>query len=338
VTGRVVGWEPPGTAEVQDHIRELLQRQVDPVPPFAARAWPHPEGAIAVVRVHESVDTPHVVRRTGGVYVRGQGGKLPADHSMVLALAAKKQTARERATDRLFSLSPPPTGSQVTPSRLAFTHNPKELMYRLAVTPLTLSGDFHDRALRKSTIDLMHGVLYGLRPVPPERVAPQPLTTQYGLTLSHSLFTGSHGLPEVQTVCTVALDGRGLVEVSLRVFRDPIELAQMDVDVQVPQFLHPLLAAAATMLEGLEAVGTALFYLQIHAPPDATLFMGATAAPLQRSNPATPGRVTIDVVGELLTPADDDVIDDAAEASLRQVMRAAGVAAYEPEVEPEATP
>ena len=67
--GQVVGYTPPGTADLQDYLRDLLRAQVDPMPPFAAITMQVDGTTIGVVRVAESSDTPHITS-DGVIYVR----------------------------------------------------------------------------------------------------------------------------------------------------------------------------------------------------------------------------------------------------------------------------
>ena len=61
-----------------DAIRARLRGEIDPLPAFEAKLIQHADGPVAVVRVYESSDTPHVVLRSGAVFVRE-----PAEHGML---------------------------------------------------------------------------------------------------------------------------------------------------------------------------------------------------------------------------------------------------------------
>jgi len=75
--GGLRGWREHGRSDLQDHLRHVLRREVDPLPPFSARSIELEDQPIGVVRVIESVDTPHIARRTGALYIREPGGKRP---------------------------------------------------------------------------------------------------------------------------------------------------------------------------------------------------------------------------------------------------------------------
>lgn len=103
--GSVSGWkiDPPKT-DLQSHLANLLSGQVDPVPPFVATYREREGRTIAVMRVFESSDVPHVERGTGAIYVRTSAGKVAVDsHPGVLALAQRGRDADEAARDRLRS-------------------------------------------------------------------------------------------------------------------------------------------------------------------------------------------------------------------------------------------
>jgi hypothetical protein len=58
------------TPTLVDAIRARLRGEIDPLPAFEARVIQHADAPVAVVRVYESSDTPHVVLRSGAVFVR----------------------------------------------------------------------------------------------------------------------------------------------------------------------------------------------------------------------------------------------------------------------------
>jgi predicted HTH transcriptional regulator len=90
----IVGYERPGTVDLQDYIRDLLRSQVDPLPPFAAVTMRVDEQPIGVVSVAESSDTPHVTS-DGVIYVRNPGGKeRVTGHRDIVAMARRGDLAR----------------------------------------------------------------------------------------------------------------------------------------------------------------------------------------------------------------------------------------------------
>jgi predicted HTH transcriptional regulator len=78
--GRVRGWqvEPPKT-DLQSHLANVLRHEVDPLPPFVVDYREYDGKRIAVMRVFESSDVPHIERGTGAIYVRTSAGKVPVE-------------------------------------------------------------------------------------------------------------------------------------------------------------------------------------------------------------------------------------------------------------------
>jgi predicted HTH transcriptional regulator len=97
-TREVVGWRPKGRADIVDYLRDLLQREVDPLPPFAAKVLRVARKSVGLIRVYEPTDTPHIVRGTGSVYIREPGAKRPIqEHAPLVELARRGEEASLRA-------------------------------------------------------------------------------------------------------------------------------------------------------------------------------------------------------------------------------------------------
>jgi hypothetical protein len=126
------------------------------------------------------------------------------------------------------------------------------------------------------------------------------LTTQYGFADWRMVASG-HAVADTYTQRSVALDGRGVVEASKRVFADPMDLTQMQADEQALRFFQPLFAAGATVMEAVEAVGTTRFHLQITAPQDTRLFVSTRAETLSSST-ANPSRVRLSRTTTMRSP------------------------------------
>src|SRR6266540_2591234 len=87
--------------DAQSHLGDLLRDQTDPLPAFVADERTLDGKSLVVVRVFESVDTPHIVRGTGAVYVRDSGGKQPVQNQMLLLeLSHRGRDALESAYQR----------------------------------------------------------------------------------------------------------------------------------------------------------------------------------------------------------------------------------------------
>jgi hypothetical protein len=74
--GKYADWSPSPAATLGDAVRDRLLPLLDPLPPFEARIIDLETADVGVVRVYESADTPHVMIKTGAVFVReGAGGR-----------------------------------------------------------------------------------------------------------------------------------------------------------------------------------------------------------------------------------------------------------------------
>jgi hypothetical protein len=78
--GGELAWASGDAPPLVDMIRDRLRGEVDPLPAFEAKTMrvPGMNGPIGVVRVYESSDTPHIVIRSGSVFVREVAGDTDA--------------------------------------------------------------------------------------------------------------------------------------------------------------------------------------------------------------------------------------------------------------------
>ena len=75
--GAIVGWRPPGRAQIHDHLREQL-RGVDPMPAFTAELVARSTDRVGVLHAPESAIKPHGVRERG-VVLRARARRQPPD-------------------------------------------------------------------------------------------------------------------------------------------------------------------------------------------------------------------------------------------------------------------
>ena len=107
------GWTPCAPHELTDRLRAALRaNRVDPIPSYAATVWSYgaEKTPVGVVRVHESVDTPHVLGN-GQVFVRsvaedreGQKVYRPGGvetQAVLLELADRGRIGLQVATQKL---------------------------------------------------------------------------------------------------------------------------------------------------------------------------------------------------------------------------------------------
>jgi hypothetical protein len=101
----LVGMEPVGAAEPQLWVKDTLRNLVLPMPPFRAR-WLPTRGnlGLLLVLVEESASTPHILTRSGAIYVRSPGSSDPvplSDQRTLLELVGRGKAASENAESAL---------------------------------------------------------------------------------------------------------------------------------------------------------------------------------------------------------------------------------------------
>jgi len=173
--GNVVGYTPPGTADLQDHLRDLLRAQVDPLPPSAAITVDVRGSPIGVVRVAESSDTPHIAG-DGVIYARAPGRKQRVtDHRDILEMARRGEQARLDAARRQWGLELIKT-AMLTPDRIFGDEPGRDAEYPPLLerivrgSPFTVTGAFADRALSHAATDLAVAQVGSL--FPPAQIPP----------------------------------------------------------------------------------------------------------------------------------------------------------------------
>jgi Putative DNA-binding domain len=313
------GWEPPGQVDLQDWVREILRNQVDPIPPFAARMAQLNGKPVGVVRVYESTVTPHVVRKTGAIYVRGQGGKEPATHADVARLAARSSLAEAEAQERFDLVGDLDVASAelpLLPSGAAM--HVKTI--RLRVAPLTLRPGFHDDALTEAFVDkfgeeVLPVICGGVPPSPERRLS------QHGFRFH---VAGYDGLMDESIARVGGVDGRGVINLATLRGTIPEDARRVALDAQRNHFAS-LFAGAGVTLRALEALGNAVYRLDFQTPSQAYVEMphGAPGGSLPQH-----GRLQFS--GHLVVPCADAELRGEAERCARQLARAAGIAVYEP--------
>lgn len=114
------GWTPVAPHDLTDRVREALATsRVDPIPAFAAtvREYGDERRPIGLIRVYESVDTPHVMGN-GQVFVRSvaQDTRVVAGgvetQAVLLSLVERGRAGVERAREK-FDLNVAPVASRV---------------------------------------------------------------------------------------------------------------------------------------------------------------------------------------------------------------------------------
>jgi hypothetical protein len=329
--GRVVGYEPPGRADLQDHMRQLLRAQVDPVPPFATAMVPLDGHRVGVVRVGESSDTPHITNE-GVIYVRNDGGKQRVvDHRDIVALARRGDLAQTRADDRLYEL-PLVHDAMRTPERI-FGDNPtsgvepwplQEVIVR--ASPYTIGGSFADRALSKQLADQVQNVVTSLLPRPPRDSRQRVAVRARGV---YSVAIGQEQGPLGGIVqADAVVDAGGVVALRLVVRCDPhvTELVRVG-------WFPALVEGAAALLGALDAYGRAAIGIEIRGATG--LYMALSPQAFGEIKPDDLfGGNALRAGGDIALPADEADVQEVVDRWTRELGRAAGLPAWEPWPEP----
>jgi hypothetical protein len=313
--GSVVGWDRPPQLDVQSHLASLLRAQVDPLPPFVAAVREVDGREIAVMRVFESSDAPHIVRGTGAVYLRSSKGKEPVavdDHRMLLELARRGDDAEARAQTRIGDL-------QAVRNMLSIDGDGATL--RVAgccrwiawAAPVTVTPGFAAWSLSRRGADWCRERVLSLLP---GARAPfgrdEPWIEPYGRGVVARVRASGAGFADERTAAI--LDARGLVAFELRRKAPTMALAgSLDEDVR------PLARALADALVDAEAYGRAVVGLRFALATDGRL-LG------QVRDDCSP---VVQVQREVTIPADEDEVEQLAQAWYRELQRSFGIEAFE---------
>lgn len=284
------GWGSGDPTSFVDRVREVLARQVDPLPPFAAalREAGDPAKKVGVVRVYESSDTPHVLTKDGAVPIRGvattrnangkryepQGANQPTLRELVAQGKDAAEAARrlldpgmcpliERAMDIRYEATGEfrPDGSQ---SYQRIDAPVEGAAVVLRVVPYSRAR-FDDWAVSGDALAVLSEAHRVLANVPVPAVTPEPNVS--GITL-RGPSTARDRIYDGQPVClvTVAADCAGVLAYRLAWTSRP--LPERDRTIRTlkgirDQLIHPLLLAAAVTLDAAEFHGRAWIQLDI---------------------------------------------------------------------------
>jgi hypothetical protein len=314
-TRKIVGWQPKGRADVVDYLRDLLRREVDPLPPFGAKPLTIDRKQIAVVRVYESADTPHLVRGTGSVYIREPGAKGPIkEHGRLIELARRGETARARAEEHLrlpliVETLPTPWRNSVGGFEAAPQGVP-HVVVRAA--PLTITPRFADSALADDTADWCEDATARLLPDPTEdRAGPEWQSHGRGMVVIRRA-TG-----RVTAVLVVDAGGALACRKTWKLSPSAVPLEEY-----CDERLEPQIRILAEGLERLEVYGRAVFECWI---------WGLDGRPVDGPGGARgTAPIAHHLAGDLAIPAGQGDVRELAERWMRDFGRAAGLKTWEP--------
>jgi hypothetical protein len=321
--GTVHGWEKPERLDLQSHLGELLRKEVDPLPPFVCDMREVDDKPIAVMRVFPSVDSPHIVRGTGAVYVRSSKGKEPVDdHRTLLELARRGEDADRRARERLAELpvvgrllkAPDTRWADDTQTEIRFIARAAPLTVTPALTewPLTRkAGDWCARFAESllPPVGLSGGFVY-----PREGPHLEP----FGRAIAARL-TQERGAGGKDAVVVVA-DSGGVVAVELRRGAESGDQPGVLLKAMLEDEIRPLVMTLAALLYEAEAFGRAIVDLWIVLPPKGLIH-----------GQLRPASGALHASSELTIPADGSEAAALAVAWHRAFQRELGIVKYERE-------
>ena len=320
--GTPVGWTKPGKLDLQSYLGELLRLQVDPLPPFVADMRELDGKPIAVLRVFESADRPHIVRGTGAIYVRTSKGKEPVpvdDHATVLEMARRGEEAASAARARLRETPAVQLTFRAPDSGIPRVTEGIEFIARAA--PLTVTPALSEWALTRAAADtcqrvagelLPQAALNGLMFARNEQLLP------YGRAIAAEV--AQTGLSSSEDRVTVLADSNGVVAASLLRGRDGSDPAYLLIQAMLKDELVPLARCIAGVLHDAEAFGRAAVDLWLVSGQDE-----------QISGQQREIRKEIHVARELVIPADEEEVLELAAQWHRELQREIGIVKYEGE-------
>jgi hypothetical protein len=319
--GALVGFSPPGNADLADWVRECLRNEVDPLPPFVAGTAIHEGHEVGLIKVAESTDTPHVTA-SGAVYVRVPAGKQPVtDHSALLELARRGREADASARERLTIL-PLIQGAFGAIGRLPGekTHPPRPVAVEwiVRVAPVSIPAGFADRALSQATARWAEEKCAGLvlsasHPWAP-KVIPEPRAR--GIVVRAE----SQVAPEI---ADVVIDAGGVIAARKARRRNESVPELMHLPGLADDYFHPLLDLAAEGLSHLDANGRAVLSLEVRGVEKMAIWIqDGIQGPLRGQD--------LHLGGELGIPADEADLRSVSDAWMREIGRSAGIAMWEP--------
>jgi len=280
-TREVVSWKPKGRADDVDYLRELLRREVDPMPPFAARRMIVDRKRISLIRVYESADTPHIVRGTGAVFVREPGAKRPVqEHGHLIDLARRGEEAEHRANERLRSL--PVVGHIFrTPDSGYENDESRDVRWVARAAPLTVSPATRDWPLTRRAADwclqYVDSMVGHRGPFGREEPSLEPYGRAIVVPVAQA--TGSDSKDRAVLVA----DSGGVVGAELTTGIYSGDLPAISLERMLDDSIRPLARALAEMLLAAEAWGRAIVDLWCLFPNEGSVSVyGAQRQPTTR--------------------------------------------------------
>lgn len=271
------GWEPIKAHAITDRVRQALAtNRVDPIPPFAATTidYGDTEQPIGVVRVYESIDTPHVMGN-GQVFVRSvaedrdlakryRPGGVDTQAALV-ALAERGRTgidaARGKLDPRVVRLAASSIGIEIG----GFGVRTRDALVGIRAIPVT-PGPFADWSVSQAGYVALQLAAIGLARADSDALRDHELHAS-GLTVrarSEDFLAGVVA-PPLDGVAAVGTDQAGVVVATMQfgVWQPSRPTTSLTLNGVRDHLFLPLLESATSVLETAEAYGRVLLELRV---------------------------------------------------------------------------
>jgi hypothetical protein len=340
--GKPIGSREPWAREDEaptlvDAVRDRLREEIDPLPAFEAKLFPHPGGPVGVVRVYESSYAPHAALRSGSVFVREVAGVSDAsdagrpgagargqrryettqirNRAQLLELAARGRAAAERVRGLVDPARPLPliadglglAFERVDEHRVQPRPNSRGNIY-VRLAPYTLVPRFRgwvttaagSAAVLSAAEQLAH------RPgLTTSWAIPDPAGVAIDVPLDRGRIHRDAAGGGLDTLARVVVDGVGVSGSALELAgpEDGERRAWMDLHALANDLIAPTIRAAVHMLERAEVLGRAWCQIDL---------VGLAAAMLIEGSGNREPRFWVPTGADLTLPAEDKQVADLA--------------------------
>jgi schlafen family protein len=308
----------PGV-DLQSHVGNLLRKAVDPVPPFLAGTLEVAGMTVGFIRIFPA-SVPVLVRGTGAVYTRDDGGKIPiSDHRALLELARSGREAEEKAGER-------PNENLLTLEILGLPGRKHPIFKNhlrtvVRAAPLTVTPQL-------SEWPVSHGpgaCTKAAELLARDLEAPQGFTTKLQPHGRAVIARAAPLMPPPTPLhqAVAVADCAGIFGVAAS--RSVVNV--LKTDALRRRYIQPAIDAVAFLLKGAEAFGDAV--LDLHVICGREVSLEAFGYPLAREVHCGSAILS--------TPADEGDRVELAERWEREIARTVGLALWEPQAQTEVT-